>query len=822
MEVTHLDQFDTHAVIGGAKAQAFRMAETAEFFTVLSDTLYSNKKLAVVREVICNAWDAHIKAGKKDTPVRITLNEKELIIEDQGPGIPEDAIVDIYCTYGKSTKVQDDDQTGGFGLGSKAPFAYTAHFTVINKHKGFRTVYAVSRGSTQTGGKPDIRQMVRVPDDTTGVTVTIPLVNSIDDTEFKSLIEKVVMHGEINATLNGQPLQTLDLSLARQIGFTLSYNGSLPRYAVRYGSVIYPINMDHQELTGYAIDTFRGHNVKFLFVAPPNSIGVTPSRESLSYTDRTIETIKGLLDNARNYLKVFSNRDHILKKERQIPFFSVHDIFNISESKSFYSMSEGTLCLSEADISDFMACVGSFGATPEERIVARLKGLLNRKFKNPKEVNKGRIRKLLRLMYQMRYKKRKSHFSKGYYDEVYKYAKEKNFWSRNRKLFEQLLAYRKVLDGACFKSDESGYYTRFPSLYKTNLVGLVRTLEKRKFTSIMVVKSKAEYERWFTSSGFAEHVKWTQETGLKANMESYDFRSYRAKKLHKTLIILAPANIMAQVNKIAEILQIKDVFTATAEKKRVEVETKLYNTEDLVLLREDSDMMRFTIKDKKRSSEKFTLMIPCRNPKEGQATIYPNHRHKNLRQILNYFARKDQKTGVVITANEKALALANGVQILNDAIIAELEKIKKSPRLLTLISLGDLHVNYEEWDSRKKAENIEKWLRVSEEFRRIALPSIPKLNEEEQRLYAFWNDLNDRGSHEAYSALITIRNEIYELANKQPKTQEIRSALYYRKFERKFPGIGHLRGDMTPDLMNILKMLRKLGAKANKGEAANG
>ena len=55
MQVTHLDTFNNHAIIGGGEARAFGMAQTAEFFTVLSDTLYSDKKRAVIREVVCNA-----------------------------------------------------------------------------------------------------------------------------------------------------------------------------------------------------------------------------------------------------------------------------------------------------------------------------------------------------------------------------------------------------------------------------------------------------------------------------------------------------------------------------------------------------------------------------------------------------------------------------------------------------------------------------------------------------------------------------------------------------------------------------------------------
>ncbi len=78
MKVAHRDDYNTHAVIGGQNVQEFGIAQTAEFFTVLSNTLYSNKPLAVIREVLCNAWDAQIVAGRTDRPVIVKIDEDKL------------------------------------------------------------------------------------------------------------------------------------------------------------------------------------------------------------------------------------------------------------------------------------------------------------------------------------------------------------------------------------------------------------------------------------------------------------------------------------------------------------------------------------------------------------------------------------------------------------------------------------------------------------------------------------------------------------------------------------------------------------------------
>lgn len=309
MRVAHRDDYDTHAVIGGKDVQEFGIAQTAEFFTVLSNTLYSNKPLAVIREVLCNAWDAHIVAGKTDVPVIITIDEDRLSIRDHGHGIPHDLIHAIYCVYGNSTKENDGNQTGGFGLGSKSPFAYSDHFTVNNHHDGLKTVHAISRGSALTQGKPDRRVMVSVPTMETGVEVVIPVKNRADMQQFIDIAKDVAAFGEMNVLINGKQVEVVPISTAENNMFltTRSPRGVHQKICIRYGNVVYPVAPDaeyigvYQRLMKLLEDipsrnrySNSGNEFHLILQAPANSISVTPSRESLSNTETTINTIKRL------------------------------------------------------------------------------------------------------------------------------------------------------------------------------------------------------------------------------------------------------------------------------------------------------------------------------------------------------------------------------------------------------------------------------------------------------------------------------------------------------------------------------------------------
>lgn len=310
MQVSQIAELDTHAVIGGGKAQAFGMSDSAEFFTVLSDTLYRDKKRAVIREVICNAWDAHIMVGKLDVPVEITLNDQELVIKDFGPGIAKDKIGPVYCVYGASTKVRDANQTGGFGLGCKAPFAYSDHFTVTSCHDGFRTLWAISRGGAATDGKPDFRPMVSVPTTETGIAVSIPIKDEKDVKAFTALIKEIVRNGGMLAKLNDELITRFDYTEAREQGFCIvgRYDANAFRESrayLLYGTVLYPISTTDNELSAKvdALDRLIEGYARMMLIAPPNSVGVTPSREALSYSELTTKTLHGLIDKAIGKLR---------------------------------------------------------------------------------------------------------------------------------------------------------------------------------------------------------------------------------------------------------------------------------------------------------------------------------------------------------------------------------------------------------------------------------------------------------------------------------------------------------------------------------------
>jgi len=219
LEVTSISHDPTAlAVVGGGAARSFSMASSSHGFRTISDTLYQNKILAVVREYICNAVDAHIEYGCFEKPIEITLTKSEFSVSDFGAVISDEKMPDVFCTVFQSFKKHDDRQTGGFGLGTKAGFAVTDNFTVTCHHEGVCSVYAMHIGSDDSDGMPVLQLMTSYPTDRHGLTVTIP-INPKDHSRFNAEIKTVVHDGGINAILNGKILPTIDYTEIKKLGF---------------------------------------------------------------------------------------------------------------------------------------------------------------------------------------------------------------------------------------------------------------------------------------------------------------------------------------------------------------------------------------------------------------------------------------------------------------------------------------------------------------------------------------------------------------------------------------------------------------------------
>lgn len=124
--------------------RTLEIAATPAAFDILANKLYSNPRLAVLRELSTNANDAHIMKNNLEQNFELhipTSNDPYFRVRDFGPGLSIDEFEVIYFNFFVSTKQGDDSQTGNFGLGAKSPFACAKSFKVSSYQNGKKVTY---------------------------------------------------------------------------------------------------------------------------------------------------------------------------------------------------------------------------------------------------------------------------------------------------------------------------------------------------------------------------------------------------------------------------------------------------------------------------------------------------------------------------------------------------------------------------------------------------------------------------------------------------------------------------------------------------------
>lgn len=174
----------SYVVIDGAiNSQPFKIHESPKLIKLLSENLYQDKIVAIVRELSTNCLDAQVKAGNADKPFHVKLpSQLNLTLEfrDFGQGLNPEAISTVYRHYGLSDKDNSNDFCGFLGLGAKSPFSYSKSFTVESIYQNCtsikKDIYACYFSET---GTPNI-DLLSSEDTTepTGVRVVIPCQSS--------------------------------------------------------------------------------------------------------------------------------------------------------------------------------------------------------------------------------------------------------------------------------------------------------------------------------------------------------------------------------------------------------------------------------------------------------------------------------------------------------------------------------------------------------------------------------------------------------------------------------------------------------------------
>jgi Histidine kinase-, DNA gyrase B-, and HSP90-like ATPase len=262
--------------------------------------VYSSMEVAALREYTANAWDSHRRAGQT-RPVEVTLPTYEkpfLVIQDWGVGMDTQDLR-LFSQYGYSDKRDDDDEIGGFGLGSKVGLGLGTQFSINAVKDGYRTLATCGWGDN---GAPAM--LLQEPIETSaenGVTITVP--TSPHSAYRKAVFEEDIFLGWAPGTvkIDGEfpPTSVYDTDRFSELG-TAGWSIKDPvkdtkRFSSEeYGrAVVGPVEYRFEYgKVGQTNYQLRRNFLKEVVIRLDNgSVDLTPSREQLKYTSKTVNAL---------------------------------------------------------------------------------------------------------------------------------------------------------------------------------------------------------------------------------------------------------------------------------------------------------------------------------------------------------------------------------------------------------------------------------------------------------------------------------------------------------------------------------------------------
>ena len=286
-------------------------------FKMFTEGVYKNAIGSVVREITSNCFDSHAEAKVK-TPVVVkrsydTASDTHYIsFIDYGVGMSPERVKTVYAVYFNSTKRDNNEEIGGFGIGGKTPLAYKRStgfgegdfdnsFFVITNFNGMQYYYNIFMGKKA----PTYVLMDSVPtDERNGTEIRIPVL-SRDWDKFETEIVKQLYYFD-NLIFEGFKNERIENEYKIVRGKNFLYRGTRVSNSMHVclGKVAYPIDFSQLGLDS------SDYYIPVAINVPIGDIGVIVSREEISYTEETIKYLKGRIEDVMTELKAMLSKKY--------------------------------------------------------------------------------------------------------------------------------------------------------------------------------------------------------------------------------------------------------------------------------------------------------------------------------------------------------------------------------------------------------------------------------------------------------------------------------------------------------------------------------
>ena len=282
------------AVHGDFQTSEFKTGDTAFIVDMFADKVYSHKERAVIREMACNAHDSHFMAGTEDVPFDVHLPtrlEPYFSLRDYGTGLTDEEVRNHYAGIGISTKRDNQNVIGCYGIGTLSPYSLADSFTVKSYKDGMCRTYSCYRNDQRV---PVVSLLTECEtDELNGIEVNV----SVEGRVYEFGVEAVYVFKFWEGTLpNINDKYTVEQCEDARKGYAFEGDG----YGLKntwgdmfaiMGNISYAIPRD--------LDEFRCEGyLKFEL----GELSFDTGRENLAMDDKTKEALKAKFEEVRESL----------------------------------------------------------------------------------------------------------------------------------------------------------------------------------------------------------------------------------------------------------------------------------------------------------------------------------------------------------------------------------------------------------------------------------------------------------------------------------------------------------------------------------------
>lgn len=288
----------------GQVAQA-TVKNSAKIFNFFSNQVYSNKYVAIWRELVANGIDAQKINGVTKSPI-VTLPsalDPVASVRDFGTGMGHEFMMEKFMAFtDASTKEDSNEFIGGFGIGSKAPLAYTEQYSIKCYQQGTVRVYSVFKDES---GCPSIAFLAEdATEEPDGVEVKFP-VRQDDIEPFNEVVQDTLKYFDPQPVLANTELKIEPIEYdARGKNWGIDLKDTHGQIQVIMGGVAYPFNsysMSYSDKAKYPNLT-KYDFLKIDVYLPIGSANISLSRESITLDENLYHKMNKVIEGVEETL----------------------------------------------------------------------------------------------------------------------------------------------------------------------------------------------------------------------------------------------------------------------------------------------------------------------------------------------------------------------------------------------------------------------------------------------------------------------------------------------------------------------------------------